>query len=192
MIALNPNGISACLTPGTRGSNGAYTCDVLIFNEYSEGSALPNPETLEAIISETDLLAAFGESLLYRFNGLTITTTFNWGINERSFKKTPVDALPFTPTKNGKIGWIAIKFPGDRFMFLDSIGTWSDIDKCIGFSSLTCDTNTINNLKDINIIVRDESTYAKYPNGIFGENGPYHLVPETDIVPTPESEPQGE
>ena len=98
MIALNPNGISACLTPGTRGSNGAYTCDVLIFNEYSEGSALPNPETLEAIISETDLLAAFGESLLYRFNGLTITTTFNWGINERSFKKTPVDALPFTPT----------------------------------------------------------------------------------------------
>ena len=186
MIALNPNGISACLTPGTRGSNGAYTCDVLIFNEYSEDSALPNPETLEAIISETDLLAAFGESLLYRFDGLTITTTFNWGINERSFKKTPVDALPFTPTKNGKIGWIAIKFPGNRFMFLDSIGTWSDIDKCIGFSSLTCDTGSINNLKDINIIVRDESTYAKYPNGIFGENGPYHLVPETDIVPTPE------
>jgi hypothetical protein len=144
------------------------------------------------IYNEADLLSAFENSLLYRFNGLTITTTFNWGINERSFKKTPVDALPFTPSKNGTIGWIAIVFPGDRIMFLDSIGTWSDIDKCIGFSSLTCDTNTINNLKDINIIVRDTSTYEKYPNGIFGENGPYHLVPETDVVPEPEPEPQGE
>jgi galactose-1-phosphate uridylyltransferase len=57
---------------------------------------------------------------------------------------------------------------------------------------LTCDINTINNLKDINIIVRDTSTYEKYPNGIFGENGPYHLVPETDVVPEPEPEPQGE
>ena len=107
MIALNPNGISACLTPGTRGSNGAYTCNVLVFNEYLPEQKLPNPETLEAIISETDLLAAFGESLLYRFDGLTITTTFNWRINERSFKKTPVDALPFTPTKNGKINCLS-------------------------------------------------------------------------------------
>ena len=161
MIALNPAGIAACLTPGTRGSDGTYTCDVYLMNED-----MPISDFLEEIASAAELVATF-PTVAYKFNALSIQTTFDFGINERTFKKTPVDALPFTPVQDGTIKWAVIVFPGEKIMYTDSIGLWDDVDACITLNSLTAAIGTENILKDINLVVRDKSTYELYPNGIF-------------------------
>ena len=162
MIAINPVGISACLTPsGVRGSDGTYTCNVYLMIDD-----MPPADFLEEIVSEAELLTSFPQDT-FKFTGLSIQTTFDFGINERVYKKTPVDALPFTPTKNGTIKWAAIVFPGEKIMYTDSVGLWDNLDACITINSLTADTTKENILKDINLVIRDKSTYELYPNGIF-------------------------
>ena len=59
MIAINPAGISACLTPGVRGSNGTYTCDV-----YLMVGDMPPAEFLEEITSATELVTNFPQVTL--------------------------------------------------------------------------------------------------------------------------------
>ena len=161
MIAINPAGISATLTPGTRGSNGTYTCDV-----YLMVGDMPPAEFLEEIASAAELVASFPQ-VTKKFTGLSISTTYDYGINERTFTKTPVDALPFTPEQAGDIKWAAIVFPGEKIMYTDSVGEWDDIDGCITVMSVATVTTTENVLKDINLVIRDKSTYELYPNGIF-------------------------
>ena len=161
MIAINPAGISACLTPGTRGSNGTYTCDV-----YLMVGDMPPAEFLEEITSATELVTNFPQ-VTKKFSGLSIETTFNYGINERVYKKVPVDALPFTPEQDGQIKWAAIVFSGEKIMYTDSVGEWDDVDGCITVLATNTVTTTENVLKDINLVVRDKSTYELYPNGIF-------------------------
>ena len=161
MIAINPAGIAACLTPGVRGSNGTYTCDV-----YLMVGDMPPAEFLEEITSATELITNFPQ-LTKKFSGLSIETTFDYGINERVYKKVPVDALPFTPEQDGQIKWAAIVFPGEKLMYTDSVGEWDDIDGCITVLSTDTVTTTENVLKDINLVVRDKSTYELYPNGLF-------------------------
>ena len=161
MIAINPAGISACLTPGVRGSNGTYTCDV-----YLMVGDMPPAEFLEEITSATELIASFPQ-VTKKFSGLSIETTFDYGINERVYKKVPVDALPFTPEQDGQIKWAAIVFPGEKIMYTDSVGEWDDVDGCITVLATNTVTTTENVLKDINLVVRDKSTYELYPNGLF-------------------------
>lgn len=161
MIAINPAGISACLTPGVRGSNGTYTCDV-----YLMVGDMPPAEFLEEITSATELVTNFPQ-VTKKFSGLSIETSFDYGINERVYKKTPVDALPFTPEQDGQIKWAAIVFPGEKIMYTDSVGEWDDVDGCITVLATNTVTTTENVLKDINLVVRDKSTYELYPNGLF-------------------------
>ena len=161
MIAINPAGISACLTPGVRGSNGTYTCDV-----YLMVGDMPPAEFLEEITSATELVTNFPQ-VTKKFSGLSIETTFDYGINERVYKKVPVDALPFTPEQDGLIKWAAIVFPGEKIMYTDSVGEWDDVDGCITVLATNTVTTTENVLKDINLVVRDKSTYELYPNGLF-------------------------
>ena len=161
MIAINPAGISATLTPGVRGSNGTYTCDV-----YLMVGDMPPAEFLEEMTSATELVASFPQ-VTKKFSGLSIETTFDYGINERVYKKVPVDALPFTPEQSGEIKWAAVVFPGEKIMYTDSIGEWDDVDGCITVLATTASTTTENVLKDINLVVRDKSTYELYPNGLF-------------------------
>lgn len=160
MIAINPAGISACLTPGVRGSNGTYTCDI-----YLMVGDMPPAEFLEEINSATELVTNFPQ-VTKKFSGLSIETTFDYGINERVYKKVPVDALPFTPEQDGLIKWAAIVFPGEKIMYTDSVGEWDDVDGCITVLATNTVTTTENVLKDINLVVRDKSTYELYPNGI--------------------------
>ena len=161
MIAINPAGISACLTPGVRGSNGTYACDV-----YLMVGDMPPAEFLEEITSATELITNFPQ-VTKKFSGLSIETTFDYGINERVYKKVPVDALPFTPEQDGQIKWAAIVFPGEKIMYTDSVGEWDDVDGCITVLATNTVTTTENVLKDINLVVRDKSTYELYPNGLF-------------------------
>lgn len=161
MIAINPAGISACLTPGVRGSNGTYTCDV-----YLMVGDMPPAEFLEEITSATELVTNFPQ-VTKKFSGLSIETSFDYGINERVYKKVPVDALPFTPEQDGLIKWAAIVFPGEKIMYTDSVGEWDDVDGCITVLATNTVTTTENVLKDINLVVRDKSTYELYPNGLF-------------------------
>ena len=161
MIAINPAGIAACLTPGVRGSNGTYTCDV-----YLMVGDMPPAEFLEEITSATELITNFPQ-VTKKFSGLSIETTFDYGINERVYKKVPVDALPFTPEQDGQIKWAAIVFPGEKLMYTDSVGEWDDVDGCITVLATNTVTTTENVLKDINLVVRDKSTYELYPNGLF-------------------------
>ena len=161
MIAINPAGISACLTPGVRGSNGTYACDV-----YLMVGDMPPAEFLEEMTSAAELIASFPQ-VTKKFSGLSIETTFDYGINERVYKKVPVDALPFTPEQDGQIKWAAIVFPGEKIMYTDSVGLWDNIEACITLNSLVADTTKENILKDISLVVRDKSTYELYPNGIF-------------------------
>ena len=161
MIAINPAGIAACLTPGVRGSNGTYTCDV-----YLMVGDMPPAEFLEEITSATELVTNFPQ-VTKKFSGLSIETSFDYGINERVYKKVPVDALPFTPEQDGQIKWAAIVFPGDKLMYTDSVGEWDDVDGCITVLATNTVTTTENVLKDINLVVRDKSTYELYPNGLF-------------------------
>ena len=161
MIAINPAGISATLTPGVRGSNGTYTCDV-----YLMVGDIPPAEFLEEITSATELITNFPQ-VTKKFSGLSIETTFDYGINERVYKKVPVDALPFTPEQDGQIKWAAIVFPGEKIMYTDSVGEWDDVDGCITVLATNTVTTTENVLKDINLVVRDKSTYELYPNGLF-------------------------
>ena len=161
MIAINPAGISATLTPGVRGSNGTYTCDV-----YLMVGDMPPAEFLEEMTSATELVASFPQ-VTKKFSGLSIETTFDYGINERVYKKVPVDALPFTPEQDGQIKWAAIVFPGEKIMYTDSVGEWDDVDGCITVLATAASTATENVLKDINLVVRDKSTYELFPNGIF-------------------------
>ena len=144
MIAINPAGIAACLTPGVRGSNGTYTCDV-----YLMVGDMPPAEFLEEMTSAAELIASFPQ-VTKKFSGLSIETTFDYGINERVYKKVPVDALPFTPEQDGQIKWAAIVFPGEKIMYTDSVGEWDDIDGCITVLSTDTVTTTENVLKDIN------------------------------------------
>ena len=161
MIAINPAGIAACLTPGVRGSNGTYTCDV-----YLMVGDMPPAEFLEEMTSATELITNFPQ-VTKKFSGLSIETSFDYGINERVYKKVPVDALPFTPEQDGQIKWAAIVFPGDKLMYTDSVGEWDDVDGCITVLATNTVTTTENVLKDINLVVRDKSTYELYPNGLF-------------------------
>ena len=161
MIAINPAGIAATLTPGTRGSDGTYTCDV-----YLMVGDMPPAEFLEEIMTDTELVTTFPQ-VTQKFSGLSISTTYDYGINERTFKKTPVDALPFTPLQNGDIKWAAIVFPGQKIMYTDSVGEWDNVNACITVMSVATVTTTENVLKDINLVIRDKSTYELYPNGIF-------------------------
>ena len=161
MIAINPAGIAATLTPGTRGSDGTYTCDV-----YLMVGDMPPAEFLEEVMSAAELVSSFPQ-VCYKFTGLSISTTYDYGINERTFKKTPVDALPFTPLQNGDIKWAAIVFPGEKIMYTDSVGEWDNVTACITVMSVPTVTTTENVLKDINLVIRDKSTYELYPNGIF-------------------------
>lgn len=161
MIAINPAGIAACLTPGVRGSNGTYTCDV-----YLMVGDMPPAEFLEEMTSAAELIASFPQ-VTKKFSGLSIETSFDYGINERVYKKVPVDALPFTPEQDGQIKWAAIVFPGDKLMYTDSVGEWDDVDGCITVLATNTVTTTENVLKDINLVVRDKSTYELYPNGLF-------------------------
>ena len=161
MIAINPAGISACLTPGVRGSNGTYTCDV-----YLMVCDMPPAEFLEEITSATELITNFPQ-VTKKFSGISIETSFDYGINERVYKKVPVDALPFTPEQDGQIKWAAIVFPGEKIMYTDSVGEWDDVDGCITVLATNTVTTTENVLKDINLVVRDKSTYELYPNGLF-------------------------
>ena len=160
MIAINPAGIAATLTPGTRGSNGTYTCDV-----YLMVGDMPEASLLENITSATELVSTF-PVVTKKFSSLSIETKFDFGINERTFKKVPVDALPFTPELDGDIKWCAIVFPGEKIMYTDSVGEWDDVEACITILSVTATSTTENVLKDINLVVRDKSTYELYPNGI--------------------------
>ena len=161
MIAINPAGISACLTPGVRGSNGTYACDV-----YLMVGDMPPAEFLEEITSATELITNFPQ-VTKKFSGISIETSFDYGINERVYKKVPVDALPFTPEQDGQIKWAAIVFPGEKLMYTDSVGEWDDVDGCITVLATNTVTTTENVLKDINLVVRDKSTYELYPNGLF-------------------------
>lgn len=161
MIAINPTGIAATLTPGTRGSNGTYVCDV-----YLMVGDMPPAEFLEEMTSAAELIASFPQ-VTKKFSGLSIETTFDYGINERVYKKVPVDALPFTPEQDGQIKWAAIVFPGEKLMYTDSVGEWDDVDGCITVLATNTVTTTENVLKDINLVVRDKSTYELYPNGLF-------------------------
>ena len=160
MLAINPAGISASLTTGARGSDGTYTCDV-----YLMVGDMPPAEFLEEIATAAELVSSFPQ-VTYKFTGLSIQTTYNQAINERTYKKTPVDALPFTPLQNGAIKWAAIVFPGEKIMYTDSVGEWDDVDGCITVLATNTVTTTENVLKDINLAVRDKSTYELYPNGI--------------------------
>lgn len=160
MIAINPAGISATLTPGVRGSNGTYTADV-----YLMVGDMPQASLLENIASATELVASF-PVVTKKFTGLSIETKFDYGINERTFKKTPVDALPFTPELDGDIKWVAIVFAGDKIMYTDSVGEWDDVNACTTVMSVAANSTTENVLKDINLVIRDKSTYELYPNGI--------------------------
>ena len=160
MLAINPAGIAACLTPGTRGSDGTYTVDV-----YLMVGDMPPAEFLEEITSATELITTFPQ-VTKKFNGLSIETKFDFGINERTYKKVPVDALPFTPEQDGEIKWAAIVFPGEKIMYTDSVGEWDDVEACITVMSITATSTTENVLKDINLVIRDKSTYELYPNGI--------------------------
>lgn len=160
MIAINPAGIAATLTTGTRGSNGTYTADV-----YLMVGDMPQADLLENITSATELVSSF-PNVCYKFTGLSISTTYDYGINERTFKKTPVDALPFTPELDGTIKWAAIVFAGDKIMYTDSVGEWDNVTACITVMSSNTVTTTENVLKDINLVIRDKSTYELYPNGI--------------------------
>ena len=161
MIAINPAGIAACLTPGVRGSNGTYTCDV-----YLMVGDMPPAEFLEEMTSAAELITNFPQ-VTKKFSGLSIETSFDYGINERVYKKVPVDALPFTPEQDGQIKWAAIVFPGEKLMYTDSVGEWDDVDGCITVLATNTVTTTENVLKDINLVVRDKSTYELYPNGLF-------------------------
>ena len=161
MIAINPAGIAACLTPGVRGSNGTYTCDV-----YLMVGDMPPAEFLEEMTSAAELIASFPQ-VTKKFSGISIETSFDYGINERVYKKVPVDALPFTPEQDGQIKWAAIVFPGEKLMYTDSVGEWDDVDGCITVLATNTVTTTENVLKDINLVVRDKSTYELYPNGLF-------------------------
>ena len=51
-------------------------------------------------------------------------------------------------------------------MYTDSVGEWDDVEACITVMSVTATSTTENVLKDINIVIRDKSTYELYPNGI--------------------------
>ena len=161
MIAINPAGIAACLTPGTRGSDGTYACDV-----YLMVGDMPEASLLENITSAAELVSTF-PVVTKKFTGLSISTTYDYGINERTYKKTPVDALPFTPEQDGDIKWAAIVFPGEKIMYTDSVGMWDDVEACVTVMSVATVTTTENVLKDINLVVRDKSTYELYPNGLF-------------------------
>lgn len=161
MIVLNPTGIAACLTPGTRGSNGTY-----VVNVHLMLGDIPPTEFLEEITSEAELLATFPD-VAYTFNSLSIATDYDFGINQRTYRKTPVDALPFTPVAAGDIKWAAIVFPGEKIMYTDSIGLWDNYAAGITLSATTVDTVNECILKDINMVIRDKSTYELYPNGIF-------------------------
>lgn len=160
MLAINPAGIAATLTPGTRGSNGTYTCDV-----YLMIGDMPPAEFLEEITSATEMVSNF-PVVAKKFAALSIETSFDFGINERTYKKVPVDALPFMSEQAGDIKWAAIVFPGEKIMYTDSIGEWDDVNACITVMSVATTTTTENVLKDINLVVRDKSTYELYPNGI--------------------------
>ena len=160
MLAINPAGIAACLTPGTRGSDGTYAVDV-----YLMVGDMPPAEFLEEITSATELITTFPQ-VTKKFTGLSIETKFDFGINERTFKKVPVDALPFIPEQDGEIKWCAIVFPGEKIIYTDSVGEWDDVEACVTILATNTVTTTENVLKEINLVVRDKSTYELYPNGI--------------------------
>lgn len=162
MIAINPTGSAPCLIPsGVRGSSGTFTCDV-----YIMPGACPSAEVLESILTSTELITTY-PSYIYKFSGLSIVTSYNYNTNERSFKKTPIDALEFNSLATGDAGWAAIVFAGEKMILTDSIGGWDDNEAVITLSAISCTQGTQNILKDINLIIREKSTYELNPNGIF-------------------------
>lgn len=181
MFSLNIAGTAACLTPGDRGTDGNYVSDF-----YFMDGPIPDSNILKEIVAQEDFLTLYSDKIIYKFTGLNVNTIFSFGVNERFYKRTPVDALPFIAGKDGSIGWVAIVMPGNRIMFTDSIGLWDDQEAAITVSSYDCVLGQENIFKDFNLVIRDKCTYEVYPNGLFGEGGPFYQTDESfDLADEP-------
>lgn len=162
MIAINPTGRAASLSPnGVRGNSGTYTCDL-----YLMQGTMPAANVLENIATSSELTSSYS-NYIYKFSGLSISTIYSDITAERSFKKTPVDALEFNALSTGTVSWAVIVFSGEKMMFTDSIGNWDNDEAVITINNLNCVQNEQNILKDINLIIREKSTYELNPTGIF-------------------------
>lgn len=187
MIGYNMAGVAACMTPGDRGTDGNYVSDFIFIN-----GPMPEASVLKEIVTIDEFNALFGTEIIYKFTGLNVNTIFSFGVNERFFKKTPVDALPFISLKTGSIGWVAIVMPGNRIIFTDSIGLWDDEEAVITLSSKECVQGQENIFKDFNLVIRDKSTFEIYPNGLFGEGGPFYQTDESFDLADEPTPPEGE
>ena len=187
MLSYNITGVAACMTPGDRGSDGNYVSDFYFMN-----GQMPDADILSNISSTSELVELFSEEIIYKFTGLNINTIFSFGINERIFKRTPIDALPFNSLRSGEIGWCVVVMPNDKIIFTDSIGLWDDQEAAITISTKTCVEGEENIFKDFNLVIRDKSTFELFPNGLFGEGGPLYGTDESfDPVEIPEyTEPE--
>lgn len=169
MQGINIAGISGCYTPGTK-----YKDETFQANFYLMQGNIPPQELLKALNTETDLEALYGSSVVKKFTSLNFQTVFDFGTQERHYKKTPVDALDFVNGLDGEIGWAVISFVAEQgvsqggLLYLDTeeIGTWDAHNASITVKDTTCVKDQDNVLKDINFTIRDKSTYEINPLGI--------------------------
>lgn len=163
MLAINPVGIASAMNPdATLKTSGTYTFDV-----YLMDGTLPDKSVLENIGTIAEFNTLYTSKNIYKFTGLSFTSTFDSTIQQRTYVKTPIDAIPFTPLINGTIGWFMMITTGNKMIFGDSVGNWDNATSNLTVDNLVCLTSQENILKDLNFIIRDKSSYEINPLGIF-------------------------
>ena len=127
---------------------------------------IPATENIYNIVTEADLLTAFGSKKVMEVDSLQFVYSYDNTTKEKTVKKIPVDAIDLTYDIDATIGWAAIILNDASnptanekiILFTDSLGTWGDTTSPIIIDKYTGVTGDKNIFKDFSLILRDIST----------------------------------
>lgn len=136
---------------------------------YMMRGAMPLTDDLYNISTTDEFETAYGNDIVYTFDGLQFTYSYDKRNKERVIRKTPIDALDFTMEIDGPITWFAVVLtdvdgliyeedgttPQHTMFFSDSIGIWSDTERAIIVESLEGVQNDANIFKDFVLSIQD-------------------------------------
>ena len=168
MIFKNVTGQSYSMFPSTLGNPNDPTSTIVSTRQISGNKVVflsgSIPTKAEALaMTKTALLAL--PTVLGQTSTFDLTYTYDVSTKKRIIRKSIVDALEFSYTAAGTIGYAAIILNDpdtgkDCIIFTDSIGTWGQNQMPIIIDNKVGSVGTKNIFKNISIELTDKSTLA--------------------------------
>ena len=159
------NGVVVSSTTSLLG-NDLSNCKVIFFD-----MDMPSDEEVFDIKNEDILMENYADNEICRLEGITLHTIFDGNKHERTYYKTPIDAIEMETKKAGEIKSAVVILPtvgstdwfdeDEQFLFFtNSIDGWNNNDKMITVDKMTSEEQgDIIIFKDFSFKLKDsEST----------------------------------